>query len=64
MSTCSGHIPPAKGRKALQVREPSEGAPSSITQGLHELRNVKKMLYKQSNSHKNSTKGTREQKGS
>ena len=64
MSTCSGHPPPAEGRKALQVREPSKGALSSITQGLHELCNVKKISYKQSNNHKNSTKGTREQKGS
>ena len=35
MSTCSGHNPPAEGRKVLQVREPSEGARSFITQGLH-----------------------------
>ena len=63
MSTCSGHPPPAEGRKALQVREPSEGAPSSITQGLHGLRNVKKRYHTNSLTiTKNSTKGTREQK--
>ena len=57
MSTCSGHPPLAEGRKALQVREPSEGALSSITQVLHELRNVKKISYKQSNNHKKLYKG-------
>ena len=64
MSTCLGHPCPAERRKVLQVREPSEGAPSSIKQGLHGLCNVKKISYKQSDNHKNSTKGTREQKGS
>ena len=35
MFTCLGNPPLAKGRKAFQVREPSEGAPSSIAQDLH-----------------------------
>ena len=56
--------PPAEGQKALQVREPSEGAPSSITQGLHGLRKVKRYRTNSLTITKNSTKGTREQKGS
>ena len=63
MSTCSGHPPLAEGRKALQVREPSEGAPSSTTQGTW-ITQIKKISYEQANNTQNSTKGTREQKGS
>ena len=58
MFTCSGHPPPAEGW------EPSEGAPSSTTQGLRGLRKVKKITLEQANNTQNSTKGTREQKGS
>ena len=66
MSTCSGHPPPDEGRKALQVREPSEEAPSSTTQGLqsHGLRKVERYHMNRLTIHKNSTKGTRERIGS
>ena len=53
MSMCSGHPPPAEERKALQVREPSEGAPSATTQGLHGLRKVKKITFEQVNNTQN-----------
>ena len=52
MSTCLGHPLPAEGRKALQVREPSEGAPSSTTQGLHGLHKVKRYHMNRLTIHK------------
>ena len=52
MSTCSGYPPPAEGRKALQVQEPSEGAPSSTTQGLHGLHKVKRYHMNRLTIHK------------
>ena len=42
MSTCSRHPPSAEGRETLQVREPSEDAPSSIAQDLHDLHELRK----------------------
>ena len=64
MSTCSGHPPPAEGQKALQVQEPSEGAPNSITQDLHELHKEKRYRTNSLTITTNFTKGAREQKGS
>ena len=46
----SVYPPPAEERKAFQVRERSEGAPSSTKQGLYGLRKVKKITYEQANN--------------
>ena len=65
MSTCSRHPPPAKGRETFQVREPSEDAPSSIAQDLHDLHELRKEEKYRTNSLTITTtlqKGAREQK--
>ena len=68
MSTCSRHPPPAEGRETLQVREPSEDAPSSIAQDLHDLHELRKEGKYRTNSLTITTstlqKGAWEQKGS
>ena len=42
--------PPAEGREMLQVREPSEDAPSSIAQDLHDLHELRKEEKYRTNS--------------